>query len=947
MLGPTNTGKTHLAVERMTGHASGLMGFPLRLLAREIYDRIVALKGREAVALITGEERIEPGQARYYCATAEAMPVPSPAGRSAGQRDFAFVGLDEAQLGADPERGHVFTDRLLRARGHAETMILGSESLTPMVRGLLLDAEIVTRPRFSTLSYAGAKKLSRLPPRSAIVAFSVEEVYAVAEMLRRFAGGAAVVMGALSPRTRNAQVAMFQSGEVDYLVATDAVGMGLNLDVAHVAFASLTKFDGRRRWRLTIAEMAQIAGRAGRHQRDGTFGTLAGEGAEFDADEIEAIEEHRFAPLTQLFWRNATPRVDSIATLTADLTQKPADPLLRPAPEAIDLAVLKRLAADPAVIASARGPARVARLWAAASLPDFRQLGPEHHSRFVARLWTWLGQGPGRIPQAHAAQEVAKLDNVQGDVDTLAARIAAARTWSYIAHRPDWLPDPPAMAARTEALEERLSDALHERLKARFVDRRTSVLLKKIGADSALLPVAVAADGSVAVDGETIGRLDGFRFTVAPGARAGESKLLLAAAERHLGGIMADKARELAGAEDAEFRLGTGAGGRPAIFWRDAELGVLEKGKTLVTPLLKPARAVAALEGAALRAVVERAEAWLEAQIARHLGGVVALFAAAQDPAVPGGVRAMAIQLAEAGGVAGRPYLESAIAALDKDARSAARKIGIVFGALDVWHHAVLKPGAVRWRSALFAVREGRALPELPPESAVHLTDWRFAGGADARNAGYRRVGREYLRIDLAERLVKAAHEARQAGGGGEKQGRPDGKRPGGRGQGAEFRLDPALATSLGLGAEAHEALLRDAGFRKRSARVPVALPAAADAGKPDSGDGLVAGETPGEETGVTETVPAPELPAEAPAPAEPPLEQPGTAPQATSPAEHAEAGAPAVADTGVAAEPATERIDLWRFTGMKRAGADRSATQTSPAPTGSLGAQLQKLVSR
>ena len=301
MLGPTNTGKTHLAIERMCGHSSGVIGFPLRLLAREVYDRVVGIKGESQVALLTGEERIVPPQARYFLCTAESMPVPGGDGHHEGelQRDFAFAAIDEAQLGIDPERGHVFTDRMLRARGREETLILGSDTLRPIIRELLPDAEIVRRPRFSTLRYSGSVKLSRLPSRSAVVAFSAEQVYALAEMLRRFRGGATVVMGALSPATRNAQVAMFQRGEVDYLVATDAIGMGLNMDVAHVAFAGLEKFDGRRDRRLSIAEMAQIAGRAGRHQKDGSFGTLglSEESGGFTDEEIAAIEEHRFRPL--------------------------------------------------------------------------------------------------------------------------------------------------------------------------------------------------------------------------------------------------------------------------------------------------------------------------------------------------------------------------------------------------------------------------------------------------------------------------------------------------------------------------------------------------------------------------------------------------------------------------------------------------------------------------
>jgi ATP-dependent RNA helicase SUPV3L1/SUV3 len=390
ILGPTNTGKTHLAIERMCGHSSGVIGFPLRLLAREVYDRVVAMKGEKQVALLTGEERIVPPTARYFLCTAESMPVPGGDSHHDDdlQRDFAFAAIDEAQLGIDPERGHVFTDRMLRARGREETLILGSDTLRPVIRELLPEAEIVSRPRFSTLRYSGSVKLSRLPERSAVVAFSAEQVYALAEMLRRFKGGAAVVMGALSPATRNAQVAMFQRGEVDYLVATDAIGMGLNMDVAHVAFAGLEKFDGRRDRRLSIAEMAQIAGRAGRHQKDGTFGTLglSEDSGGFSEEEVEAIEDHRFRPLDSVYWRNADLDFLDVGTLIRSLETKSADPLLRSAPEAIDLAVLKLVAEDPAVIAKKGAQAR--RLWAVCGLPDFRKVGPMHHARMVRRLYS-------------------------------------------------------------------------------------------------------------------------------------------------------------------------------------------------------------------------------------------------------------------------------------------------------------------------------------------------------------------------------------------------------------------------------------------------------------------------------------------------------------------------------------------------------------------------------
>src|SRR3954463_16598425 len=363
VLGPTNTGKTHLAVERMCGHSSGLIGFPLRLLAREVYDRVVAIKGADSVALVTGEEKILPDKARWFLTTAESMPL---------DKEFAFVGLDEAQLGGDPGRGHIFTDRLLRARGREETMILGSEALRPMLRALTPDAEIITRPRFSTLTYAGPAKLSRLPKRSVVVAFSAEEVYAVAEMLRRLRGGAAVVMGALSPRTRNAQVAMFQAGEVDYLVATDAIGMGLNLDVTHVAFASLRKFDGRGERSLSDGELAQIAGRAGRYLRDGTFGTVAP--LELGRETSQHIEQHRFELVRRVRYRNAELDYSSAAALLASLEAPPPAPHLLAVPAAVDPAALRALLADPEIaLLAKRGPG-LELLWQVCQIPDFRKI---------------------------------------------------------------------------------------------------------------------------------------------------------------------------------------------------------------------------------------------------------------------------------------------------------------------------------------------------------------------------------------------------------------------------------------------------------------------------------------------------------------------------------------------------------------------------------------------
>lgn len=793
VLGPTNTGKTHLAVERMMGHASGMIGFPLRLLAREVYDRVVAAKGAESVALITGEEKIVPEKARWFLCTAESMPR---------ERDTAFVALDEAQLAADPERGHVFTDRLLHMRGREETMILGSDSLRPMLGALVPDADIISRPRFSTLSYSGPKKLSRLPPRSAIVAFSAEEVYAVAEMLRRLRGGAAVVMGALSPRTRNAQVAMFQAGEVDYLVATDAIGMGLNMDVHHVAFASLRKFDGRRRRRLHIHEMAQIAGRAGRHQRDGTFGTLGLEGADhaaFTDEEVERIEAHQFPTLRQLYWRDGDPRFDTLDTLIADLEAKPQEDVLRATPETVDLAVLKSLAGEGWVRERATDPAMVERLWAACGLPDFRKTGADGHARLVGRLFRHLSEGDRHIPATVFAQEISALENLSGDVETLAGRLAAVRIWAYVAHRSDWLADPEKGADRAAAIEQRLSDALHDSLTQRFVDRRTTILMRDIGAKGEeALPVRVDCEGVVTVDDEPIGTISGFRFTVDAGTNHADTKRLLAAAERRLGGEWAERTAALIADSDEAFALVTEPGKRVSISWNGQTIARLQAGTTLLAPAITLDTSLAALTNDQKARIADRVQAWLSRSLARTLGPLRkierALGAAETAPAI----RALLAPLVEAGGILPRKSALGPLNALDKEQRHRVGRLGLTIGALDIFHPKLLKPEAVRWRLALAAAADGKRMPELPPAGATLLPEPKGKTLAAWRAAGFRGFTGEMLRIDMAERVARAAHDAR------------DGKKP--------FAPDPALATSLGLSDVALARLMQALGFQPADA---------------------------------------------------------------------------------------------------------------------------------
>jgi ATP-dependent RNA helicase SUPV3L1/SUV3 len=791
VLGPTNTGKTHLAIERMCGHSSGMMGFPLRLLAREVYDRVRAIKGDKQVALITGEERIEPPEARYFLCTAEAMP------RTVGEH--AFVAIDEAQLGADPERGHIFTDRLLHARGREETMILGSATLEPMVRALIPKAEITTRPRFSTLSHAGVCKLSRLPKRSAVVAFSVEQVYAMAEALRRFRGGAAVVMGALSPETRNKQVALFQSGEVDYIVATDAIGMGLNLDLDHVAFAALTKFDGRRKRRLTPSEMAQIAGRAGRHQRDGTFGTLSGMSAASDQgeplaftdEEVYAIEEHKFAPLTHLFWREADPRFDSLPVLIEDLESRPDHAVLRGAPEAIDMAVLRRLSED-SIAQSVRGAGSVRRFWEACSLPDFRSLGVEQHARFVARLWEDLCQG--YLGADFVAARIAELDRMQGDIDTLQGRIAAIRSWAYICQRPDWVLARDEMAARARAVEAKLSDALHARLTERFVNRRTTLLMKSLGQDASALPVTLEPDGHLTVEGESIGRLEGFRFHVDPAAGVADRRMLLAAGEKALPALLAQRAEWLLTQGLGELEISGGA-----IRWQGRALAEITfPGHPFGAPKLALTRDLALLTETSRASLEAGLAAWLDTQL-EPLEPLRKLAEAARDPEAGSQARALIITLIEARGVISRE--EAGLEHLPKEMRPYLRKLGVTFGALDIFAAALLKPAPRRLLHALGL--------DLRPLQEAMLPVLAEGGWAKGRlPAGYRYAGAQAIRVDLAEKILRAAFDARAAVTAAHPKER---NRP--------FRIDLALAVSVGLEADNARRLLGSAGFRCDRAR--------------------------------------------------------------------------------------------------------------------------------
>ncbi|HEY1454696.1 MAG TPA: helicase-related protein [Roseiarcus sp.] len=673
VLGPTNTGKTHLAVERMLGHGSGMIGLPLRLLAREIYDRVVKARGAAEVALITGEEKIVPLRPRYFVCTVEAMPL---------DRKVEFLAVDEIQLCADPERGHVFTHRLLHARGTAETMLMGAATVASLIRQLCPDADIQFRERLSQLTYAGPKKLTRLPRRSAVVAFSADAVYAIAELIRRQRGGAAVVMGSLSPRTRNAQVNLFQSGEVDFLVATDAIGMGLNMDVDHVAFAGLRKFDGRRLRSLHAHEIAQIAGRAGRFRKDGAFG-LTGDAPDLDPDVVAAVEGHVFPPVMAAEWRNARLDFQSLQGLMRSLATPAPAPALRLAEESQDETTLRQLSTDELIIRRSRDRANLMRLWEVCQTPDFRKTTQDEHSRLIGTMFEHLTQGDRRLPEDWMHGQFAGLDRIDGDIDTLSTRLAQVRTLAYVANRADWLADPASWQGRARSLEDRLSDTLHQSLMQRFVDRRTSALLRSLSERAGPILGGIDHDGAVTVEGHLVGRLAGFHFEPERGATALENRALRSAVERVVAPEVARRLGALASEGDEAFALAPGG----LVAWRGEPAGEIAGG----SPFAPRVRLIGEFGAAPQRErAARRLEAFVAAEASRRLGALKHLKEAIGDGRLKGLARGLAYQLVEQAGALDRRLAESRIRALSRHERRMLKGLGVRFGAFSLYLPSLL-----------------------------------------------------------------------------------------------------------------------------------------------------------------------------------------------------------------------------------------------------------------
>ena len=804
VLGPTNTGKTHYAVERMLGHASGIIGLPLRLLAREVYNRVVERVGSEAVALITGEEKIKPKNPRYWISTVEAMPR---------DLDVDFVAIDEIQLAAHLDRGHVFTNRLLNRRGLSETLLIGALTMQPAIEQLLPGVTILSRPRLSKLSFAGEKKLSRLPPRSAIVAFSAEEVYAIAELVRRQRGGAAVVLGALSPRTRNAQVDLYQNGDVDHIVATDAIGMGLNLDVDHVAFAGDRKFDGWQHRRLNAAEFGQIAGRAGRHLKDGTFGTT-GRCPPFEEDLVEALEDHRFDPVDVLQWRNADLDLTSIEALQASLERQPNESGLVRAPLAEDVLILDIASHDADVRRQAKTRADIERLWDVCQIPDYRKVSPAAHAELVLTLFGFVVRA-GRIPDDWFRQQLSTFDRTDGDIDTLSARIAQVRTWNFIANRADWLGDPEHWQGVTRQVEDNLSDALHERLAHRFVDRRTSVLMRRLR-ENAMLEAEVTANGDVLVEAQHVGNLHGLRFTLDPHAAGEAARALNAAALKALVSEIDGRALRIHEAVDEAFVLANDG----TLRWLGEAVGKLAGGDHILKPKIR-VLADDQLSGASLDSVKRRLDLWISQHVKKLLGALDELEA---GEGLDGIARGIAFQVAESLGVLERTRVAAEMKTLPQEARAALRKFGLRFGAYHLYLPLLLKPAPRALAAQLWALRQTspetlKGLDDVPHFAASGRTS--FPADKEVPKglylaAGFRVCGERAVRVDILERLADLIRPAIAY-----RPGVTPGKPPMGSADGDGFVVTVAMTSLAGCSGEAFASILRSLSYVSESRKGP------------------------------------------------------------------------------------------------------------------------------
>ena len=735
VLGPTNTGKTHLAIETMLSFESGIIGFPLRLLAREVYEKVIKKISLDKVALITGEEKIIPPNAKYFLCTVESMPI---------DKQVDFVGVDEIQMCADHERGHIFTDRLLNMRGEKLTMLMGSNTIKNIISKLDDDIEFINRERLSKLTYAGHKKISRINRKTAIIAFSAEEVYAIAELIRRQKGGAAVVMGSLSPKTRNAQVELYQSGDVDFLVATDAIGMGINMDLDYVYFSNLKKFDGKKLRKLNLSEIGQIAGRAGRYLNNGSFG-ITGECKEISAEEVDLIENHKFEEIRTLFWRNSNLNFNNSFSLLKSLEQKPYQDWLRKIHECEDERALKFFLKDKNLENVNMNKKTLSLLWECCQIPDFVKKTYGNHYEVIGSVFKFLNSEKGKIPNEYMRIQLMKLDKLEGNVDSLSNRIANVRTWSYVSNKNNWIENQDYWIEKTKNLEDKLSDRLHEELTKTFIDKRASVLARGLKQDMEF-KTEILQNNDVKIDNHYIGKINGLKLELdlKQGALETDIKSLKKAARQSVSPELEKRIDNIIETKIIELSNDT------KIYWNKFPIAKIIPGKDYLTPNLEII-VDEMLEQKQRQKLIDFLKKWLSEKINLELKSLIDLRNINQKNS---SIKALAYQLYENNGVLKRDQVSDYLKSLGQEERKILREIGVKFGRYHIYLFKLIKPEAVKLRTLLWKNFHQKYFKLNPPTFGLN-----FIEDKEKQNknfmllCGFEKFDNFFVRIDILERL--------------------------------------------------------------------------------------------------------------------------------------------------------------------------------------------------
>ncbi len=735
VLGPTNTGKTFLAIETMLSFDSGMIGFPLRLLAREVYDKVIKQVDYKKVALITGEEKIIPSEARYFLCTVESMPI---------DKNLEFVGIDEIQMCSDQERGHIFTERLLNLRGEKLTMFMGSNSMKSIIEKLDGDIEYIDRKRLSKLTYSGHKKISRIERKTAIIAFSAEEVYAIAELIRRQKGGAAIVMGSLSPKTRNSQVSLYQSGDVDYLVATDAVGMGINMDLDNVFFSNLKKFDGKKLRRLKLSEIGQIAGRAGRYLNDGTFG-ITGECGEISSEEVELLENHKFDEIHTIFWRNSNLNFKNGKNLIQSLEERPNKSWLKRISECEDEKILKYILKDADKLDFFKDETELKLLWECCQIPDFVKKTYGNHLEVVGKVFNFLRKKPGKISNNYMKQQLASLDKLDGNVDSISNRIANVRTWSYVSNKVNWVENQDYWVERTKNLEDKLSDRLHEELTKSFIDKRASVLARGLKQDITF-KTEIMENKNVLINNQFIGQLNGLKLELdfKVGALDTDIKSLKKAAKQNVEPEILNRMRQIK--ETCLIELKDDF----KVYWKNFPIAKLSPGKDYLRPEINLI-IDDMIDGNDKSDFSKFIQNWINKKINTELKSLTDL---KNINTSNSSIRALAYQLYENNGVIKRDNVKDFLKKLAQEERKVLRNLGVKFGRYHIFLFKLFKPNAVSLRIALWKNFHQKYFNLKPPtfglnfvkESKEYSNDFMLL-------CGFEKFDNFFVRIDILERL--------------------------------------------------------------------------------------------------------------------------------------------------------------------------------------------------